>query len=185
MYYKIINNRTIFSDCKTIQTNEGLWISNPSQQQILDAGWQVYVPPEVIPSPTIEPDYNDVLIAVKKMLQSSVENLTDAQALEVAALYPTWVSKIGSDVIAGERLWFNDKLYKVLQPHTVQEQWTPDITPALYAEVSIEEFPEWIQPISAETAYNIGDKVSHNSLHWESNVNANTWEPGVYGWNQI
>lgn len=185
MYYKIVNDRMVFSDCKTIQTNEGLWVSNPSAEQIAAAGWQVYIPPEVIPSPITEPAYEDIVAAVKKMLQSSVVELTDEQALEVAALYPTWTSKIGESVTAGERLWYNDKLYKVLQPHTVQNEWTPDITAALYAEVSIEEFPEWVQPISAETAYNAGDKVSHNGTHWESNVNANTWEPGVYGWTQI
>ena len=185
MYYKIENDRTIFSDCSTILTNEGVWVSNPSQQQILDAGWQVYVPPEVIPQPATEPGYEDIIIAVKKMLQSSVAELTDEQALEVAALYPTWSSMLGENVSVGTRLWYDDKLYKVIQAHTVQANWTPDLTASLYAEVSIEEFPEWVQPISAETAYNLGDKVSHNGTHWESSVNANTWEPGVYGWTQI
>ena len=47
-----------------------------------------------------------------------------------------------------------------------------------------EEWPEWSQPIGAHDAYAAGDKVSHNSKHWVSNVNANVWEPGVYGWDE-
>ena len=132
MYTKTINDRVVFSDCKTIQTNEGCWISNPSEQQILDAGWQIYVPPQVEPKILTEPEYEDIVIAIKKMLQSSVENLSDEKALDVAALYPTWISKIGIEVAANERLWYDDKLYKVIQAHIVQKEWTPDITPALY-----------------------------------------------------
>jgi hypothetical protein len=31
----------------------------------------------------------------------------------------------------------------------------------------------------------IGDKVAHNSKIWESIVDNNAWEPGVYGWKEI
>ena len=184
MYYKIINDRMVFSTCSTIQTNEGVWISNPSAEQIADAGWQVYVPPIVPPQPELEPDYESVVAAVKKFLSSDTEELSDEDALSVAALYPTWASKIGSDVLVGERLWYDGKLYRVIQQHTATELWVPDHNPSLFAEVSIEEWPEWVQPLSAETAYHIGDKVSHNEKHWESSVDSNVWEPGVYGWNE-
>jgi hypothetical protein len=30
-----------------------------------------------------------------------------------------------------------------------------------------------------------GDKVSHNDKHWESQVDNNVWEPGVYGWVEV
>ena len=39
--------------------------------------------------------------------------------------------------------------------------------------------------IEWRTAYNSGDKVSHNGKHWTSNVDANVWEPGVYGWTEV
>ncbi len=48
-----------------------------------------------------------------------------------------------------------------------------------------EEWPAWSQPIGAHDAYNSGDKVSHNGKHWTSNVDANVWEPGVYGWTEV
>lgn len=181
MYYKIINNRTVFSNCKTIQTNEGAWISNPSAEQIADAGWQVYTPPPVVPTPEEEPGYDQVMEAVKKMLKSSADELSDEDALDVAALFPTWASKIGTPVSVGDRLWYDGKLYKVIQAHTPQEDWKPDVTQSLYAEVSIAEIPDWVQPISAETAYHLGDKVKHNDKTWESTADNNVWEPGASG----
>ena len=29
-----------------------------------------------------------------------------------------------------------------------------------------------------------GDKVRHNDDIWQSTVDYNTWEPGVYGWDK-
>lgn len=185
MYYKIINDRPVFSDCRTIQTNEGVWISNPSQETIFSNGWQVYTPPIVPPQPQTEPDMEQMIEAVKKMLASSTEELSDEDALDVAALFPTWASKIGSEVAVGERLWYDGKLYKVIQAHTATEIWTPDHTPALYTEISIEEFPEWRQPLGGEDAYHIGDKVSYNDKHWVSTMDNNVWAPGVYGWDEL
>lgn len=44
MYYKIINDRMVFSTCKTLQLEDGTWVSNPSEETIFANGWQVYVP---------------------------------------------------------------------------------------------------------------------------------------------
>ena len=190
MYYKMINDRMVFSDCRTIQTNEGVWISNPSQEQIADAGWQVYTPPIVPPQPQTEPDMEQMIEAVKKMLASSTEELSDEDALDVAALFPTWLSKVeeaeasGKGVEAGERLWYDGKLYKVVQAHVPQRTWTPDHTPALFTEISIEEWPEWVQPTGAHDAYNRGDKVTFEGAHYVSLIDGNVYSPAVYpaGW---
>lgn len=177
----------VFSDCKTLHTDEGLWISNPSAEQIANAGWLPYTPPIVPPQPQTEPDTEQMIEAVKKMLASSTESLSDEDALEVAALFPTWASKIGKEVTVGERLWYDGKLYKVVQAHTAQSDWTPDLTPALFMEVSIEEFPEWKQPTGAQDAYNAGDRVSYKGKHWESLIDGNIWAPDAYpaGWKEV
>ena len=39
-----------------------------------------------------------------------------------------------------------------------------------------------VQPIGAVDAYAAGAKVAHNGQRWISTVDANVWEPGVYGW---
>ena len=119
----------------------------------------------------------------RKSIEDAAALQSDEKALDNIYLYPLW--QAGIAVAVGERYRYGDILYKCLQAHTTQDEWTPDITPALWAEVSLEEWPEWVQPISAETAYPLGAHVSHNSKHWESVVDNNTWEPGVYGWNEV
>lgn len=89
-----------------------------------------------------DPDMGEVMEAVKRMLANSTESLSDEDALNVAALFPTWASKMGQAVNTGERYWYDGKLWKVIQMHTVQEDWTPDTAVSLFVEVSIEEWPQ-------------------------------------------
>jgi len=185
IYYKIIGGQQVLSYCKSIQMPGGEWVSNPSAEQIAAAGWQVYVPPVVPPQPATEPGYGAILDAVKRMLSTETEELTDEEALAVAALFPTWASKIEEAVAVGDRLWYDGKLWKVIQAHTAASEWTPDTAVSLFVEVSIEEWPEWRQPVGSEDAYALGAHVSHNGSHWESTIPANVYEPGVYGWTEV
>lgn len=111
-----------------------------------------------------------------------IETLDDATALEVSDLYLPW--EADTDYVVGDRRTYDGLLYKCVQAHRSQGDWTPDVTPALWVRVSVEEWPEWVQPTGVQDAYNTGDKVSHNSKHWISDVDANVWEPGVYGWHE-
>lgn len=79
------------------------------------------------------------------------------------------------------------KLYRCISNHTSQDDWTPDISVSLWTIAGDPEveFPAWSQPIGAHDAYDAGDKVSHNYLHWISDADDNVWEPGVYGWTQV
>lgn len=187
MYYKYINDRQVFSDCRTIQTNDGIYISNPTAEQIADAGWLEYITPTIEPTPMTEPDAYDIIEAVKKMLASSVVELSDEDALNVAALYPTWSSKIGQTVNVGERYWYNGKLYKVIQSHLVLENWTPDVSTSLFVEVSIEEWPELVVPILSSNPYMQGDKVTYKGKHYICILDNTVWTPDEYAaaWNLV
>lgn len=110
---------------------------------------------------------------------------TDEQAIEVPVLYPSWAEGVNYET--GARISYNEVLYKVLMSHTSQADWTPDVAPSLFAKVLIVDenvIPEWEQPDSTNT-YKIGDKVSHNGKNWICTVDNNSWEPGVYGWEEI
>lgn len=122
-------------------------------------------------------------IRLRQLIEQSATTLTDEQALEGIELYPLW--KTDTAYTMGDRIHYNDILYKCVQAHTSQADWTPDITKALWTVVSIDEFPEWVQPTGVQDAYNKGDKVSHFEKHWISDVDANVWEPSVYGWSEI
>lgn len=110
---------------------------------------------------------------------------SDALALETVDMFPFWIDYINIPITQEmvdkgyDRYQYDGKLYKVVQPHTPQEGWEPDITPALWTEVSLEEWPEWRQPAGAQDAYKIGDKVSYNGKRYISKIDGNTTEPGT------
>lgn len=120
---------------------------------------------------------------LRKAIDTFAENQTDEALLGNKVAFSLWRS--GVQVVRKQILRFNDDLYRVNQPHTTQDDWTPDITPALYTKISLEEYPEWVQPTGAQDAYNAGDKCSHNGKHWASNLDGNVWEPGIYGWSEV
>jgi hypothetical protein len=110
---------------------------------------------------------------------------TDEQALTATAAYPVWKEGVPYEV--GARILYNSVLYKVLQAHTSQAEWTPVAAPSLFAKVLIPDanvVPEWEQPDSTNP-YMTGDKVTHNGKTWVSTADNNVWEPGVYGWEEV
>ena len=70
--------------------------------------------------------------------------------------------------------------------HTSQVDWTPDITPALFVVVSLDEWPEFVQPTGAHDAYNKGDKVTFEGKHYISLIDGNVYSPTAYpaGWQE-
>lgn len=116
-------------------------------------------------------------------IEQAAVSLPDEDALTAPEMFPHWKPNIQVNV--DERYYYEPKLYRVVQAHKTQEGWEPDITPALWTVVSIDEWSEWKQPSGVQDAYIIGDKVSHNEKHWMSTVDNNVWEPGVYGWEQV
>ena len=110
---------------------------------------------------------------------------TDEQAYEVPVLYPVW--KEDMNYVVGERVLYNDILYKVLTAHTSQAGWTPDVAVSLFAKVLIPDediIPEWEQPDSTN-GYMIGDKVIYNGQVYISIVDNNVWAPDAYGWEEV
>lgn len=122
-----------------------------------------------------------------KLLRQLIEQLSatldDETALTGVELFPAWVT--GTAYATGDRVQYGGTLYKCVQAHTSQSDWTPDATPALWVAVSLEEYPDWVQPTGAHDAYSAGDKVTHNGTRWTSTVDSNVWEPGVYGWEEV
>lgn len=111
-------------------------------------------------------------------------DVPDRDALRMVDCYSKW--EPGLSVAVGERYQHLGKLYRVIQAHTTQADWTPDITPALFKEVSLDEFPEWVQPTGAHDAYNKGDKVTFEGKHYVSLIDGNIWSPAAYpaGWEE-
>lgn len=121
---------------------------------------------------------------VRAAMDAAGTVLTDEQAAAAAALFMPWAA--GKEYAKDDRVRYGDVLYKCLTAHTSQTDWAPDVSPSLWVRVDDPaiEWPEWVQPLGSTDAYALGAKVSHNDKHWVSTVDNNTWEPGVYGWEE-
>ena len=120
---------------------------------------------------------------LRALIEALSVSLSDETALTGVELFPPW--SVGKAYATGDRVQYEGTLYKCVQGHTSQADWTPPATPALWTAVSLDEYPAWVQPTGAHDAYSKGDKVTHHGKHWTSDVDNNTWEPGVYGWTEV
>ena len=124
---------------------------------------------------------------LRELLHKASVSLSDEDALEAIELFPIWDENVSYTI--GQRIRYEDKLYKCVQAHTSQNSWAPDITPALWTEVAPPGvIPVWKQPTGAQDAYNTGDKVHYpdeNGPVYISTVDGNVWAPGVYGWEVV
>ena len=111
-------------------------------------------------------------------------SIDDATAAEHAEFFAPWAYPVKYKT--GNIRRHGGKLYKCVQDHTSQEDWSPDTAASLWACTSdpAEEWPAWSQPIGAHDSYSTGAKVSHQDKHWISDTDGNVWEPGVYGWTE-
>ena len=126
----------------------------------------------------------------RKALQMFAASLDDEKALEIATVYDPW--KEGKAYAVGEFLTYGEnsvgdpQLYKVVQAHTSQADWTPDATASLYSAIGLDDsgYPVWSQPTGAHDAYNTGDIVNYNGTLYKSLIDGNVYSPEAYpaGW---
>lgn len=151
---------------------------------------------EEIRDVTINDSLFDTIIEVQNKEQSLTKigkivanNITDdAVALTLQEFYDIW--KAGETYNVGRYLQYSNTLYKVIQQHTSQETWTPDVATSIYAKVLVdpsgETILDWVQPDSTNP-YMIGDKVRFEGAVYECVIDNNIWNPVNYptGWKLI
>lgn len=125
-------------------------------------------------------------IAFVTMAESGA--LDEVTAMEHMDAFTAWEPNVAYAVGNLRTYWEGEgaKLYRCVQAHTSQANWTPNTTAALWAIAGnpADEWPPWSAPIGAHDAYQMGDKVSHGGKHWTSTAANNVWQPGVYGWTE-
>lgn len=162
-------------------------VSDYARQIIRDGAITLTNHPEGwTPPPTIEQRVGELEQTNSISFRTMAENgeISEEIAGEYPDLFLPWEED--TEYAIGKLRSYNGELYKCIQAHRSQALWTPDVATSLWVRVSnpTEEWPEWVQPISAETAYRLGAKVSHNNKHWISAIDYNTAEPGVAGWTE-
>lgn len=70
---------------------------------------------------------------VRSVVEAGAATLSDGEAAKMPSLSPKWV--VGEAVNVDDRRYYEptQRLYKCRQAHTTQADWTPDVTPALWA----------------------------------------------------
>ena len=123
---------------------------------------------------------------LRSLIEMMAESLDDETAEENVNVFPSW--EVDHYYEVDFRCRYNGVLYKVLQAHTSQSDWTPDVAVSLFAVVHYEpgeEWPQWVQP-TAENPYMKGDKVTFEEKHYISLIDNNVWSPSAYpqGWQE-
>ena len=124
--------------------------------------------------------------AIRAGMQALARTAPDAVLLaQPMVMYDEWSAE-SVEYVSGDIRQYNGLLYRCVQAHTSQATWTPEDAASLWTRIAdpAQEWPEWIQPTGAHNAYAKGAKVTHAGKRWVSDVDANTWEPGVYGWTE-
>ena len=127
---------------------------------------------------------------LRRALQMFAQSLNDDDAMEIATVYPAY--KIGKAYKTNEMFVYgvngvgDPQLYRVVQDHTSQADWTPDTTASLYVAIGLNAkgYPVWSQPTGAHDSYDIGDVVEYNGTLYVSNTNGNVYSPDAFpqGW---
>ena len=122
--------------------------------------------------------------ALRPFIEKAAASLPDEDALSAVELFPAW--QTDTSYALDVRVRYGEKLYRCVQAHTSQAEWTPDKTPALWTDVAKPgEIPVWRQPTGAQDAYMTGDKVHYpdaDGAVYESTMDYNTYSPVTYGW---
>ncbi|MDD3244266.1 MAG: hypothetical protein PHD32_11165 [Eubacteriales bacterium] len=134
-----------------VSVSEGEALTNELQMQAL--------PMETFLAPSAEESLSETL---GLLLRSAVADgkITDAELLRVAPSLEGRQWQSGIPVTVGDVYAFGAFLWKCVQAHTTQGDWSPDLTPALWHKVEIVKEDEqrvW----STGIEYAVGDVVAY------------------------
>lgn len=130
--------------------------------------------------------------AIREAMDYAGASLTEEMALICVHIYRPWAVntayKVDEYLTYGVNSVGDPQLYRVVQAHTSQADWTPDLTPALFTPIGLDEegYPVWSQPTGAHDAYNTGDIVQYKDKLYRSLIDGNVWSPEAYpqGWEE-
>jgi hypothetical protein len=127
--------------------------------------------------------------AIQQSMVFAATKLNDAEALQNVCLFAQW-SDTHEAYALGDRVMRNGILYKCLQPHTPQPDWTPEQVAALWVNVASpdEVWPLIPNPIPSTNPFMRGQKGSlADGTKYISRIDNNVWQPNAYpqGWEAV
>ena len=85
--------------------------------------------------------------ALRPIIVKAMEGVDDSTAANAGELFDRW--KAGEAVEVGDRRYYPPRVYKVIQAHTTQADWTPDAAPSLWAVIDVSHAGTLNDPIPA------------------------------------
>ena len=118
--------------------------------------------------------------AIRLITQKIAPSLSTDELMQVAAILPNWDAS--KTYVADDIVRYQQSLYQAhgdvpanTVPDTATDKWMDLMKP-------VDGVARWIQPNSAENAYDSAAVVMHDDQQWSSNEDYNMHEPGVDGW---
>lgn len=124
---------------------------------------------------------------IREAMNKAGAFLSKEQASTVVALYPAMVYD-GSLITGGTRINWGGTLKQARTDLWATEQNNPDNAPNLWETVVYRDgYREIPEQITAENAFNIGDRGWWKDVLYESTIAANVWTPDQYpgGWKVV
>ena len=181
-------------------------LQKPGVYTKTSTGWdfEPIPPPEPTAAEVIELEANTALEHMAEAQLDLLKDQANAAALsaptekifKIAPLFTAWADLIGKKLEKADHPYITHEgdVYLVNQDVGVVLEHQPPGpgTEALYSKVAEPgTIAPWAQPLGAHDAYNKygsglpkSDPVTHNGKTWISTMNANVYEPGVYGWTE-
>lgn len=130
----------------------------------------------------LELDLDKTKKATGKLVFAS--DLSQEELNDLMDLYEDW--KAEESVNVGDVRKYANRLYRAIQAHTTQADWTPDSVPALWnvytppaTEDGEEIIPDFVQPTGSHDSYKKGDKVRFEGKVYESLIDGNAHSPAA------
>ena len=118
--------------------------------------------------------------AICLIMQKIAPSLSTDELMQVAAILPNWdASKTYTE---GDIVRYQQSLYQAIDE--VPANTVPDVATDKWTNITkpVDGVAQWIQPNSAENAYDSAAVVMHDDEQWSSDEDYNMHEPGVEGW---
>lgn len=118
--------------------------------------------------------------AIRLITQKIAPSLSADELMQVAAILPNWDAS--KTYVADDIVRYQQSLY---QTHgDVPANTVPDVATDKWMDLMkpVDGVARWIQPNSAENAYDSAAVVMHDDQQWSSDEDYNMHEPGVDGW---
>lgn len=161
---------------------------------------QAQEPTEVEEALQIKDQANQEVAQVRQEVAKAQEKITSlqldketlqAELDQLIATFKPWTAE--ESVVKGDIRQYENGLYEVIQDHTTQADWQPNVAASLWRVYTPNEtlqgteiIPDFVQPVSTNP-YMTGDKVVFEGKVYESTIDNNVWSPIEHpqGWQEV